>query len=610
MFAAVLVWEDETVRIALPQNELLDVRSLIEETAQQILSTGSGYISLDPQRSTFVPQSADSWITKTSMPTARDYHAVGVVNNKIYVIGGSDGSGFLSTNEEYDPATDTWTSRAPMLTPRQWFAIGVIDGKIYAVGGEGAAGTLRVNEEYDPGADSWTTKAPMPTARWALAAGAVGGKLYAIGGRVTGTYLSTNEEYDPSTDSWTSKASMPTPRMALAIGALGGRLYAMGGIGTAGTLSANEAYDAQTNAWTARAPMPTPRQFLAAGVVSDRVYAIGGHSSDAGGYLSANEEYDPGTDSWSAKAPMPTPREALGVGVVGSYAYAIGGSDSSGRLAVNEEYEAIIAATNTPPVASFKVTPTSGDLGTSFRVDASNSFDAEDPLGALEVRWDWEDDGVWDAAWSLTKTAEHQYSEAGIYTIRLQVRDTGGLTNTTSQQVEVAVAAANERPIASFTFSPLQPVVGETVLFDASSSSDSEDPVEALQVRWDWEDDGTWDTPWSSEKTAKHRYAIEGVFIVRLEVADLNGGKNSTTSEVWVTTGDEGGRFVLEEFRRPEVMATVAVFAASTLLKLVEWSVRRGERPPPSPVRRAVAYGLYLVIFLSTVLFLVLVFLA
>ena len=46
----------------------------------------------------------------------------------------------LGTVDEYDPATDTWRERSPMPTPRNHAAIGVVNGKIYVIGGRvGAA---------------------------------------------------------------------------------------------------------------------------------------------------------------------------------------------------------------------------------------------------------------------------------------------------------------------------------------------------------------------------------------------------------------------------------------------------------------------------------------
>jgi len=95
---------------------------------------------------------------------------------------------------------------------------------------------------------------------------------------------------------------------------------------------------------------------------------------------------------------------------------------------------------NTSPFASFAVTPSSGVITTIFNMDASSTSDLDDPTTSLEVRWDWEDDGVWDTSWSTTKTAQHQYANSGTFTIRLGVRDSGGLTDTATNSVVVLEA--------------------------------------------------------------------------------------------------------------------------------------------------------------------------
>jgi parallel beta-helix repeat protein len=96
-----------------------------------------------------------------------------------------------------------------------------------------------------------------------------------------------------------------------------------------------------------------------------------------------------------------------------------------------------VSPSNSPPVAAFSITPSSGDVTTLFMVDASSSWDEEDSAEALEVRWDWQDDGVWDTSWSASKTAKHRYDAAGIYAIRLEVRDSAGLTDTVAKDVAV-----------------------------------------------------------------------------------------------------------------------------------------------------------------------------
>ena len=89
------------------------------------------------------------------------------------------------------------------------------------------------------------------------------------------------------------------------------------------------------------------------------------------------------------------------------------------------------------PLASYTISPSKVYVGTSFVVDASSSWDQQDQIEALEVRWDWENDGKWDTDWSTDKTASHQYFLPGTYTIKLEVRDSDGFTSVTMRKVSV-----------------------------------------------------------------------------------------------------------------------------------------------------------------------------
>ncbi len=90
-----------------------------------------------------------------------------------------------------------------------------------------------------------------------------------------------------------------------------------------------------------------------------------------------------------------------------------------------------------PPIAVFTVNPVMGDTETLFAFDAGGSWDHETETVDLEVRWDWEDDGIYDTNWTTAKTAEHQYDTPGTPEIRLQVRDEHGLTGEMTQVVVV-----------------------------------------------------------------------------------------------------------------------------------------------------------------------------
>ena len=106
---------------------------------------------------------------------------------------------------------------------------------------------------------------------------------------------------------------------------------------------------------------------------------------------------------------------------------------------VNSWSDSRIKIVHRGPVACFTVNPDEGDLLTQFNVDASCSYDSSFPAANLEVRWDWENDGDYDTAFTTTKTAYHQYSLSGIKSIKLQVKNPDGLTGTKIHDISIPI---------------------------------------------------------------------------------------------------------------------------------------------------------------------------
>jgi N-acetylneuraminic acid mutarotase len=142
---------------------------------------------------------SNTWSTKAAMPTARVGLAVGVINGILYAVGGCDNKTTnphnYNTLEAYNPVTDTWTTKAPMPTARQYPGAGVINGRLFVVGGYNVY-ELNTVEAYDPATDTWTTKASMLKARDGMGVGVIGRTLYAAGGW-NGGPLNTNEAFKP-----------------------------------------------------------------------------------------------------------------------------------------------------------------------------------------------------------------------------------------------------------------------------------------------------------------------------------------------------------------------------------------------------------------------------
>jgi len=93
----------------------------------------------------------------------------------------------------------------------------------------------------------------------------------------------------------------------------------------------------------------------------------------------------------------------------------------------------------------------------------------------------------------------------------------------------------NNPLVASFDVSPLVGYTNTNFTFDASFSSDIDEPTASLLVHWDWENDGIWDTNWTSVKIAYHQYPLEGFYAPLLEVKDSNGNLAETARLVSVS---------------------------------------------------------------------------
>lgn len=243
----------------------------------------------------------DQWTSKAPLPVGLHHVGIGVVDGRLYVIGGYAKSGFtvwnpVATVYAYDPATDSWTERAPMPTARGALSVTEHEGKLYAIGGYDGKANASAVEVYDPVRNVWTTGASLPTPRDHLAAATVTGKIYAIGGRVDGDYsrnLSIVERYDPDTDRWTRVSDLPTARSGITAAVVEGKIYVFGGEGATGTFNENEAYDPVRDRWQTVMPMPTARHGLGSAVVQGRIYLISGGPTPGGSFSDLNEVYIP-----------------------------------------------------------------------------------------------------------------------------------------------------------------------------------------------------------------------------------------------------------------------------------------------------------------------------
>lgn len=92
------------------------------------------------------------------MPVARAQCGVVILYGYMYVIGGCESriGGYLDVVERYDLLQDTWSSVTSMNHKRTDAGVGVLNGKIFAIGGQNERGVLSSVESYDPESLTWT----------------------------------------------------------------------------------------------------------------------------------------------------------------------------------------------------------------------------------------------------------------------------------------------------------------------------------------------------------------------------------------------------------------------------------------------------------------------
>ena len=117
------------------------------------------------------------------------------------------------------------------------------------------------------------------------------------------------------------------------------------------------------------------------------------------------------------------------------------GGNKTVRLRVTDGDGATTVATrtvpvfnNSPPVASFTVTPAVPDVNQAIAL-ASNSTDPDGDTTIVGWRWDLDNDGLYDERFG--RSIQHSFATPGIKTVGLQVTDSSGATSDTTRTFTV-----------------------------------------------------------------------------------------------------------------------------------------------------------------------------
>jgi len=133
-------------------------------------------------------------------------------------------------------------------------------------------------------------------------------------------------------------------------------------------------------------------------------------------------------------------------------------------------------------------------------------------LGDNITQWEWDfGDGTPVETYNRSVNPFHEYSATGVYNASLTVTNSTGATSTYSEVI-------NFPPTASFTYTPENPTIADTITFNASESYDR-DGGTITSYSWDFDaSDGIQEDATGVE--VAHQYTTGGTFIVTLTVID------------------------------------------------------------------------------------------
>ncbi len=105
-------------------------------------------------------------------------------------------------------------------------------------------------------------------------------------------------------------------------------------------------------------------------------------------------------------------------------------TDNAGEAALSDA--TLLNIVNAAPVATFVAIP----IGVNeVDADASGVTDDTTPVADLQVRFDYNNDGVYERDWSIVKRYRHLYINPGDYTVRMEVRDNIGQVRSATRNV-------------------------------------------------------------------------------------------------------------------------------------------------------------------------------
>ncbi|MEA2053719.1 MAG: PKD domain-containing protein [Candidatus Thermoplasmatota archaeon] len=191
--------------------------------------------------------------------------------------------------------------------------------------------------------------------------------------------------------------------------------------------------------------------------------------------------------------------------------------DNAGNNASGMPFSLKIDKTKPSSSSSLSGTKEGGVYKTSVTVSISRN-DATSGIAYTKYR-------INGGAWT-TYSNPFTLTQDDTYTVDYYSVDNAGNTETT--KTTTFEILKNRPPVASFTYTPLNPIEGQTIFFDASSSYDPDGSIASYS--WNFGDGS------GSGKNVQHSYPAGGSYTVTLTVTDNDGATTYVQKNLKVGT--------------------------------------------------------------------------
>jgi len=230
-----------------------------------------------------------------------------------------------------------------------------------------------------------------------------------------------------------------------------------------------------------------------------------------------------------------------------TYHYRVISYDHAGNQNTSSDKTFATASESTsPPIPPPSNNPPTADAGgpyTGYTNEAItfNASGSTDDVAVTGYRWDWTNDGTYDTGWLTTKTTTHSYTSVGTYTVKLEVKDGGGLIDTDTATVTITELPVEQYPPVADADGPYAGLTYQNITFDGSGSTDD---GTITNYTWDFGDSIS-----GYGKTVLHQYNISGLFNITLTVTDNDGltDTNTTTANITLDSDGDGWSDEMEE---------------------------------------------------------------